>query len=110
MLQTSLTTVLMGGHQETIVEFDLSQNMETKTVHFDLCPQLSFSCVSIRFISMQVHIGGTGCAILRGQGGHNRICAGLTSGQVYFLDSRTYKKEQSIDAHSGSLSDLDVHG
>jgi PAB-dependent poly(A)-specific ribonuclease subunit 2 len=60
-------------------------------------------------LTPQMYIGGSGCAILRGQG-LNRICAGQTSGQVYLLDSRTYRKEHTIEAHESSLSDLDVHG
>lgn len=32
MLQTAPTTVLMGGHQQELVEFDLNTNTQTKTV------------------------------------------------------------------------------
>jgi len=32
MLQTSPTTVLFGGHQEYLVEYDLAQSMELRTV------------------------------------------------------------------------------
>jgi len=58
---------------------------------------------------LQIGIGESGCAILRGQG-HNRIYAGKPTGEIHLLDSRTYRKEQCIEAHSGSLSDFDVHG
>ena len=32
MLQTSATSVLLGGHQENIIDYDLQQNRETQTV------------------------------------------------------------------------------
>ncbi|CAL8113910.1 unnamed protein product [Orchesella dallaii] len=86
MLQTSPTTVLFGGHQEYLVEYDVTQSMELRTAH----------------------VGESGCAILRNHGRY--ICVGQPSGHIQLLDPRTYVPEQAIEAHSGSLSDFDVHG
>jgi len=53
-------------------------------------------------------MGDAGCAILRNQG--RFICAGQADGTIHLLDPRTQQSEQSVEAHSGSLSDFDVHG
>lgn len=63
----------------------------------------------IRFtIQLQVQLSDSGCAILRSQG--RLVCTGEPTGQIHLLDSRTFRKEQTLEAHSGSLSDFDVHG
>ncbi|XP_049859077.1 PAN2-PAN3 deadenylation complex catalytic subunit PAN2 [Schistocerca gregaria] len=85
-LQLSQDTVLMGGHQEKIIEFNLPRRQEIK-LH---------------------QVGKNGCAILRQSG--RFICAGDPSGRIDLRDPNTLSVEHSLDAHSGSLSDFDVHG
>lgn len=86
MLLTSPTTLLVGGHQENVIEIDLTRIEEVK----------------------QIDVGPSGCAILRS---HSRfICAGDTSGKVTLRDPRTLHVEHTFEAHPGSLSDFDVHG
>lgn len=85
-LQISPDTLLMGGHQDKIIEFNLSQGQETNLLH----------------------VGKNGCAILRQ---HPRfVCAGDPAGRIDLRDPNTLKVEHSLEAHSGSLSDFDVHG
>ncbi|KAK9704495.1 poly(A)-specific ribonuclease [Basidiobolus ranarum] len=38
------------------------------------------------------------------------ICCGSTSGEVTLRDPRTFKVEQRVQAHTGTISDLDVSG
>ncbi|ORX88696.1 cysteine proteinase [Basidiobolus meristosporus CBS 931.73] len=38
------------------------------------------------------------------------ICCGSTSGEVTLRDSRTFKAEHRVQAHTGTMSDLDVSG
>ncbi|XP_046443074.1 PAN2-PAN3 deadenylation complex catalytic subunit PAN2-like isoform X2 [Daphnia pulex] len=85
LLQTGPTTVLLGGHQPLVVEFDLVTAKET--TKFD--------------------VGEKGCAILRR---HPRfICSGDASGCVSLRDPRTLREEHKFVAHTESLSDFDVH-
>ncbi|XP_021925783.1 PAB-dependent poly(A)-specific ribonuclease subunit PAN2 isoform X2 [Zootermopsis nevadensis] len=85
-LQISRDTLLMGGHQDKVIEFNLSQGQETNLLH----------------------VGKNGCAILRL---HPRfICAGDPTGRIDLRDPSTLKVEHTLEAHSGSLSDFDVHG
>ena len=50
-----------------------------------------------------------GCAILKFcPSGY--IAAGDTGGKVTLRDPNTFKAEHVLDAHSGTLSDFDVHG
>ncbi|XP_069700683.1 PAN2-PAN3 deadenylation complex catalytic subunit PAN2 isoform X2 [Periplaneta americana] len=85
-LQISRDTLLMGGHQDKIIEFNLSQGQETNLLH----------------------VGKNGCAILRQ---HPRfICAGDPAGRIDLRDPNTLQVEHTLEAHSGSLSDFDVHG
>lgn len=44
MLQTSPTTLLMGGHQDKLIQFDLTEGIETRLVKL-IFLSLSF-CVS----------------------------------------------------------------
>lgn len=53
-------------------------------------------------------MGKNGCAILRQ---HPRfICAGDPAGRIDLRDPNTLQVEHTLEAHSGSLSDFDVHG
>lgn len=86
MLQISPTGLLMGGHQEKIINFDLTRGKETGLVH----------------------VGENGCAILRQ---HSRlICCGNPAGRIDLRDPNTLSIEHTFDTHSGSLSDFDVQG
>ena len=79
------TSVLMGGHQNTMVSFDMTRGKETQVVD----------------------VGGNGCAILRH---HPRlVCCGDTAGRVTLRDPSSLRALHSLDAHSASLNDLDVH-
>ncbi|XP_071446379.1 PAN2-PAN3 deadenylation complex catalytic subunit PAN2 [Hetaerina americana] len=88
MLQISPTSLLMGGHQDKLIEFDLAKVTET----------------NVR------SVGENGCAILRQQvSGGRYICCGDPAGRVHLRDPYTLRVEQTLDAHTGSLSDLDIH-
>ncbi|KZC14159.1 PAB-dependent poly(A)-specific ribonuclease subunit 2 [Dufourea novaeangliae] len=86
MLQISPTRLLMGGHQDKIIDFNLTRGKETGVVN----------------------VGESGCAILRQ---HSRfICAGNPAGRIDLRDPNTLSVEHTFDTHSGSLSDFDVQG
>lgn len=78
--------LLIGGHQEEIIDYDLTRSQETGLIH----------------------VGQNGCAILRQ---HSKfICAGNTAGRVDLRDPNTLSIQHTIEAHGGSLSDFDVKG
>ncbi|XP_033221398.1 PAN2-PAN3 deadenylation complex catalytic subunit PAN2 isoform X2 [Belonocnema kinseyi] len=86
MLQISPTRLLMAGHQEKLIDFNLTRYTQTGLVH----------------------VGESGCAILRQ---HSRlICAGNPAGRIDLRDPNTLSIEHTLDTHSGSLSDFDVQG
>ncbi|GLH09815.1 PAN2-PAN3 deadenylation complex catalytic subunit PAN2 [Gryllus bimaculatus] len=86
LLQIAPDIVLMGGHQEKIIEFNLNECQETG----------------------EHSTSSSGCAILRQHG--RFICAGDPSGRIELRALNSLKIEHILDAHSGSLSDFDVHG
>ncbi|XP_071541540.1 PAN2-PAN3 deadenylation complex catalytic subunit PAN2 isoform X1 [Panulirus ornatus] len=78
--------LLLGGHQSSMVEFDLTRLEQTR------CHQ----------------VGEQGCVILRD---HPRfVCHGDLTGRIVLHDPRTMRQEHSFQAHTGSLSDFDVLG
>ncbi|XP_067137196.1 PAN2-PAN3 deadenylation complex catalytic subunit PAN2 isoform X2 [Centruroides vittatus] len=78
--------LLVGGHQPFMVEFDLNLMEETGTIE----------------------VGNNGCVIMRR---HPRfLCCGDTSGKITLRDPNSLSVEHTLDAHSGMLSDFDVHG
>ncbi|XP_033339230.2 PAN2-PAN3 deadenylation complex catalytic subunit PAN2 isoform X1 [Megalopta genalis] len=86
MLQVCSTRILMGGHQDEIIDFDLVTAKEIGGV--------------------MVEEGG--CAMLRK---HNRlICAGDPSGRIDLRNPNTLNIEHTLNTHSGSLNDFDVQG
>ncbi|XP_074658834.1 PAN2-PAN3 deadenylation complex catalytic subunit PAN2-like [Tubulanus polymorphus] len=84
MLQNSPTSLLIAGHQKTVIEFDFNQGRRLRLME----------------------VGEHGCAILRYS--NRYICAGDTSGKVTLRDPNTLKAEHVLDAHNGTLSDFDV--
>lgn len=86
LLQLSPHTLLLGGHNSKLIEFDLNQ------------------CQEVNLLDA----GKNGCAILRQ---HNRfICCGDPSGRIELRDLTTLSLEHTLEAHTGSLSDFDIHG
>lgn len=86
MLVTSPTSLLIGGHHTKVIHLDLTTLKEKQ--------------------KYEVH--EPGCAILRHA--NKYIYAGDTSGKVMLYDPNTMKPEHVFDAHSGTLSDFDIHG
>lgn len=85
MLQCG-SRLLMGGHQEKIMDFNLTRGKETALIH----------------------VGDDGCAILRQ---HSKfICAGNPAGRIDLRDPNSLSIEHTLETHSGSLSDFDVQG
>nr|CAI5826926.1 unnamed protein product [Callosobruchus analis] len=86
ILQMSPARFLIGGHQDKLVDFNLSTCKETQVTN----------------------VGESGCVMLRP---HSRfVCAGSPLGRIDLRDPNNLKIEHSIDAHTGSLSDFDVQG
>lgn len=78
--------LLLGGHQGSMVEYDLTRQEQTR------CHQ----------------VGEQGCVILRD---HARfVCHGDLTGRIVLHDPRTMRQEHYFQAHTGSLSDFDVLG
>ncbi|KAK0175032.1 hypothetical protein PV327_008817 [Microctonus hyperodae] len=85
MLQCG-SRLLMGGHQEKIMDFNLTRGKETALIH----------------------VGDDGCAILRQNS--KFICAGNPAGRIDLRDPNSLSIEHTLETHSGSLSDFDVQG
>ncbi|XP_054287462.1 PAN2-PAN3 deadenylation complex catalytic subunit PAN2 isoform X2 [Macrosteles quadrilineatus] len=86
LLQLSPQTLLLGGHTHKLIEFDLNNYQEVNLLD----------------------VGKNGCAILRQ---HSRyICCGDPSGRIELRAPNTLRVEHSLEAHTGSLSDFDIHG
>ena len=86
MLQLTPTRIILGGHQDDIIDFDIETMTETSLSRTD----------------------NAGCAVLRM---HSRyLCAGATSGEVTLRDPNSLSIEHSISTHSVSLNDFDVQG
>ncbi|KAL4222806.1 poly(A)-specific ribonuclease [Mactra antiquata] len=86
MLLTSPSSLLIGGHHTKVIDLDLSTVSERQ----------------------KFEVSEPGCAILRHTSKY--ICAGDTSGKVTLYDPNSMKAEHVFDAHSGTLSDFDIHG
>ncbi|KAK3103914.1 hypothetical protein FSP39_022867 [Pinctada imbricata] len=86
MMRTSPSSVIVGGHQTKVIELDMEKQEEIRSVD----------------------VAEPGVAIFRHTSKY--ICAGDTAGKVTLYDPSTLKAEHVLDAHSGTLSDFDVHG
>ena len=86
LINTRNHRVLMSGMQDKLIDFDLERMKEITTYE----------------------TGGS-CVILRN---HSRfICCGdAPKGQIQLRDPRSLKITNTLDAHTGTLSDFDVHG
>ncbi|XP_048246742.1 PAN2-PAN3 deadenylation complex catalytic subunit Pan2-like isoform X1 [Haliotis rufescens] len=85
MMATGPHSVLMGGHQTKVIEVDLNKGIEVN----------------------QFEVKEPGCAIFRHSSKY--ICAGDTSGRVTLYDPQSMKAEHVLEAHTGTLSDFDLH-
>ncbi|XP_037294341.1 PAN2-PAN3 deadenylation complex catalytic subunit PAN2 isoform X2 [Manduca sexta] len=87
LFQLSSSKLLMGGHQDKLINLDL--NKMTETV---------------------IPIREEGCAVLR-SGGGSLVGCGSASGVVALRDIRTPENaEHTFRAHTACLSDLDMQG
>ncbi|KAL0883341.1 hypothetical protein ABMA27_016748 [Loxostege sticticalis] len=87
LYQVSTTKLLMGGHQDKLLELDLTSMKDTV-----------------------IPIQEEGCAVLR-SGGGSLVACGSADGMVALRDIRTPKAtEHTFRAHSACLSDLDMQG
>ncbi|KAI0219805.1 PAN2-PAN3 deadenylation complex catalytic subunit PAN2, partial [Lamellibrachia satsuma] len=85
MLVTGPGSILLGGHQPLVVELDIESHTEIR----------------------QVQVAEPGCAIFRYS--NQYICTGDTGGKVTLRDPKSLRAEHIFQAHSGTLSDFDVH-
>ena len=86
-MDAATPTVVISGHDPSLVEFDFNAKKETRVLPLD---------------------DGKGRVILRRS--QKYLMAGDPSGRITMHDPRTLRQEQAIEVHSGSLSDFDVHG
>lgn len=87
LYQLNDTKLLIGGHQSSLLELDISKMKETV-----------------------IPIEEDGCAVMR-SGGGSLVACGSVGGVVTLRDLRTPKKvEHAFRAHSACLSDLDMQG
>ncbi|KAF9415411.1 hypothetical protein HW555_006938 [Spodoptera exigua] len=87
LFQVSATKLLMGGHQNKLIDLDLNRMTETA-----------------------IPIQEEGCAVLR-SGGGSLVACGSANGMVALRDIRTpTTAEHTFRAHSACLSDLDMQG
>lgn len=78
--------LVMGGHQENVIEFDIER------------------CKNVRV----TEIDQEGCVIIRTHPQY--VCCGSTSGKITLRDQSQLRVTHTFNTHSGQLSDFDVHG
>ncbi|KPJ12896.1 PAB-dependent poly(A)-specific ribonuclease subunit 2, partial [Papilio machaon] len=87
LLQVNPTKLMMGGHQNKLLEFDVTKMTETV-----------------------IPIKEDGCVVMR-SGGATLLACGSANGQVSLRDLRTPNAaEHTFRAHANSLSDMDMQG
>ncbi|XP_073956897.1 PAN2-PAN3 deadenylation complex catalytic subunit PAN2 isoform X2 [Choristoneura fumiferana] len=85
--QVGPTKLMIGGHQDTLIDLDLTKMVETV-----------------------IPIPEEGCAVLR-SGGGSLVACGSAGGSVALRDIRTPETaEHTFRAHTACLSDLDMQG
>lgn len=86
LLPMSPTRVLIGGHRDKLVDFNLQ-----------VCKE-----------SQVISVTDSSTVMLRP---HSRyVCCGGPTGSVELRDPNNFKLEHTLDTHTGSLSDFDVQG
>ncbi|XP_019760308.1 PAN2-PAN3 deadenylation complex catalytic subunit PAN2 isoform X1 [Dendroctonus ponderosae] len=86
MLQMSPTRLLIGGHRDKLIDFNLQ-----------ICKENQVGNVS------------EGASVMLRP--HSRyVCCGSPTGSIELRDLNSLKLEHTIDTHTGSLSDFDVQG
>ncbi|CAA9998408.1 unnamed protein product [Nesidiocoris tenuis] len=85
-MKDSVDTFLIGGHNPSIIEFSLAEGREIQ----------------------MLNVGEGGCAIMRQQS--RFLCCGEPTGRIDLRDPLSLKVEHSLETHTESLSDFDVHG
>lgn len=106
MIQMAPNRIIMGGHQEVIIDFDLATATETKLVSSTFFRL--FCHFQLNFRLLQLYCGSNGSAVLRL---HPRfLCVGDAFGTVALRDPNSLSIEHTVTTHEGSLSDFDVQG
>ncbi|RWS13956.1 ubiquitin specific protease-like protein [Dinothrombium tinctorium] len=78
--------ILLGGHQKTLIEFDLERIKQVRITDID----------------------EEGCVIIRQ---HPKfVCCGDISGKITLRDPNSLRVQHTFSTHSITLSDFDVHG
>ena len=93
--------LLMGGMQNKLIEFDLTSVKELKQVDVE-------SKTNDGKLDLDPNGRGT-CAILRE---HSRfiVSGDVPAGRIHLRDPLNLKVAHTLKAHTGMLSDFDVHG
>lgn len=108
MIQMAPDRIVMGGHQDELIDFDLTTATETKLVCVPFFVNTTYACNNTRFCSLQSSCGSSGSAVIRL---HPRyLCVGDPFGEITLRDPNSLSIEHTIKTHSGSLSDFDVQG
>uniref|UniRef100_A0A8D8V831 PAN2-PAN3 deadenylation complex catalytic subunit PAN2 n=1 Tax=Cacopsylla melanoneura TaxID=428564 RepID=A0A8D8V831_9HEMI len=87
-LQNDPDSILMGGHQSHLIQYNVARQQEINLIDAGT---------------------DTGCAMLR-QGNARYVFCGDPSGVISLRDPLTLNVEHTLNSHTGSLSDFDVHG
>ena len=101
MFNTRTGRLLMGGMQNKLLEFDVTTVKEVRQVDVE---------AKLTNTQPQVEPSNTGtCAILRE---HSRyvVSGDVPAGRIHLRDPASLKVVHTLEAHTGMLSDFDVHG
>ncbi|XP_076249943.1 PAN2-PAN3 deadenylation complex catalytic subunit PAN2 isoform X1 [Rhynchophorus ferrugineus] len=86
LLPMSNSRILIGGHKEKLIDFNLQICKETQVIN----------------------VKDSSTVMLRP---HSRfVCCGNPSGSIELRDPNSLKLEHTLESHNGSLSDFDVQG
>ncbi|XP_026676280.1 PAN2-PAN3 deadenylation complex catalytic subunit PAN2 [Diaphorina citri] len=87
-LQNDPDCILMGGHQPNLIHYNINRQQEINLINAG---------------------SDTGCVMLR-QGNTRFVFCGDPSGVITLRDPISLNIEHSLNTHTASLSDFDVHG